>query len=126
MNSLKFSVLVFGLIVTFGLIEVKACEFDFKITSENKQLYKVGDEIVVEVLLTLTHRNCPDALDNTKFDFTGIKALGATKWKELPSGKFERKFKLQVIEDAKGKCILSAKRTCDKDGGAGSIKFNVK
>ncbi len=126
MSSIKIFTVVITMIFSMVAINAKACEFNFKITSEEKQTYKVGDEIVVEVLLTLTHRNCPEALELTKFDFTGVKALGATKWKELPDGKYERKFKLQVTEDPKGKHLLNATRTCDKDGGFGSIKFTVQ
>jgi hypothetical protein len=102
-----------------------ACDFKFKVATEEKKTFQVGDEVVIEVQLSLTHRSCPEGLEATKFDFTGLKVLGATKWKELPDGKYERKFKLQVTEDPKNKHLLSAVRTCDKDGGSGSVKIDV-
>ncbi len=123
-----FKIFSVGFVMALSLLAIPslACEFNFKVSGDEKPSYKAGDEIVVVVTLALTHRNCPESINNTKFDFTGLKALGATQWKDLGDGKFERKFKLQVIDDPKGKHILNAIRTCDKDGGSGSIKFEVK
>jgi len=126
MKTSKFLFLIFLFIMPAIGSQLKACDFSFKINSEEKQVYRIGDEVVVLVSVQLTHRNCPESINNIKFDFTGLKALGATPWKESGEGKFERKFKLQVSDDPKGKHILNATRTCDKDGGTGSIKFNVK
>lgn len=117
-------VLIVAIMMVFSQ-QVNACEISFKIASEEKQTYKVGEEIVVTLEVVLTHRNCSEGIDATKYDFTGVKVLGATKWKEISGGKFERKFKLQVTDDEKGKHLMSATRTCDRDGGAGSIKFDV-
>lgn len=104
----------------------KACEFTFKVDGEAKTEYSIGDELVVVVKLILTHRVCPEGLDATKFDFSGLKVLGATKWNELKQGEYERKFKLQVTDDKKAKYTMTAVRTCDKDGGSGSFKLNIK
>jgi hypothetical protein len=126
MKTSKFLFLIFLFIMSTALSKLQACDFSFKINSEEKLVYRIGDEVVVLVSVYLTHRNCPESINNIKFDFSGLKALGATPWKESGEGKFERKFKLQVSDDPKGKHILNATRTCDKDGGTGSIKFNVK
>lgn len=103
-----------------------ACEFKFKVKDEEKKEYKVGDEIIVTVELQLTHRSCPEGLEKTKFDFKGLKALGATKWEETGHLVYERKFKLLVTKEKKNSHLFSALRTCDKDGGSGSIEFTVK
>ena len=103
----------------------RACDFTFTVNDDPKTIYSVGDELVVTVTLNLTHRICPDALDTTRFNFTGIKVLGATKWVEVKAGVFERKFKIQFIPESKGRYTMSAFRICDKEGGKGSIQFKV-
>ncbi len=109
----------------FIAVQSMACEFSFKVNGDAKTEYSVGDELVVVVTLHLTHRVCPEGLDATKFDFSGLKVLGATKWAEVKTGEYERKFKIQVIADEKAKYSMSAVRTCDKDGGSGSFKVKV-
>lgn len=127
MNFLK-RVLFAGILV-IGFITIantaEACEFKFKVEPEAKENYSIGEELVVKVTLVLTHRNCPEGLEATKWDFKGMKVIGATKWKELSEGTYERKFKLQLTDD-NNKHIFSATRTCDKDGGAGSLTLSVK
>lgn len=123
MRPMIILTLMLGLIAIAN--SVKACEFKFNVEPEEKATYAVGDELVVKVTLVLTHRNCPEGLEATKYDFKGLKVLGATKWKEISEGTYERKFKLQVTDDDKSKHVFSATRTCDKDGGAGSITFTA-
>ena len=124
MRSLLLFLVLIGLV--FTVKSSTACEFKFKVESEAKENYSPGDEIIVKVTLVLTHRECPEGLEATKYDFKGIKALGATKWKEISEGTYERKFKLQVTDSEKSKHVFSTTRTCEKDGGAGSISFSVK
>ena len=71
-----------------------------------------------------THRVCPEGIEKTKFTYDGLKIQGATKWVETSAGTWERKLKIEVIEEAE-KLKLKAVRTCDKDGGSGSITFNA-
>ena len=123
-NRITIVMLVLFLMVV-GL-SVKACEFELEVLKGEKEAYAVGDEVIVLVAVTYTHRVCPEGIDATKFNFTGTKALGATKWKEVATGKFERKLKLVITEDEKEEHILNAVRTCDKDGGSGTIAFEVK
>ena len=93
------AIIVLGL--TFMSQSVKACDFTFKIEGETKTEYTQGDVVIVLVTLHLTHRVCPESIDETKFDFSGLKVLGATKWTEAPNGLYERKFKLEVIAGEK-------------------------
>ena len=102
-----------------------ACEFKFDVVGEEKDSYSKGDQLVVKVTVIYTHRVCPEGIDATKFNFSGVKALGATKWKQIAEGKYERKFKLEVTESKKDKYFLNAVRTCDKDGGNGTFMLKV-
>ena len=57
----------------------QACEFEFG-TKGNIKNCKAGDEIIITVRLSLTHRNCKVAAKDTKFKFEGIQVVGATDW----------------------------------------------
>ncbi len=115
------------LLISGALLSSLACEFEFKVDEKSKKdLYATGDEVVIHVKCTFTHRVCNVAIKDTKFDTEGFKILGATDWKETKPGVWERKMKLKVSEPKKGKSTLSATRKCDKEGGFGTISVNVK
>lgn len=104
-----------------------ACDIKFSVDkSSKKDVYELGDIIVIKVEIVLIHRGCPTAIAQTKFDYSGLKVIGATDWKELSPGHFERKLKLKVIEIKTEELILSATRTCNIDGGFGSISLKAK
>ena len=127
-NLLKSKTVIFLLFaflsVAFSIQETKACEIEFEITENIKEVYEVGDIIVVKVKVILTHRSCPVAMKQTKFTMKGLKILGATQWTQLSTMIWERKLKMQVTGTKDGKLVLNAVRTCDKDGGFGSLKLN--
>ncbi|MFB6319653.1 hypothetical protein [Saccharicrinis sp. FJH54] len=114
------------LFTIFSIITVSACEIEFKTLGEAKEVYSPGDIIFVKLTIFLTHRNCPEGLEATRYDYPGFKVLGATEWKEVKPGMFERKFKLQVIKPVDGKSSFSAIRTCQKEGGSGTFSVDVK
>jgi hypothetical protein len=111
--------------ILFTAHSARACDFTFPVNDESKTEYSVGEVLIVTVTLNLTHRVCPDPLDTTRFDFHGIKVLGATKWAQVKAGVFERKFKVQFISESENGYSMRAVRICDKDGGKGSIEFKV-
>ena len=127
-NVLKSKIVIFFLFailfVSFSVQEVKACEIEFEITDNKKNVYEVGDILVVKVKVILTHRSCPIAMKQTKFTMKGLKVVGSTQWKQLSTMIWERKLKMQVTGTKDGKLVLNAVRTCDKDGGFGSLKLN--
>jgi len=125
-KSKAIIILMLGIFfLSFSTQEVKACEIEFEIVKGKKEKYEAGDIIVVKVIVTLTHRSCPEALKKTKFKMNGLKVIGSTPWKELSAMDHERKLKLQVVSNKNGKLIFNAIRTCDKDGGFGSLKLEA-
>lgn len=102
-----------------GVFYASACHFEFSTQGGEKKSCKPGEELVINVKLTLTHRNCKVAADQTKFKFDGINITGATDWKQESPGVYTRQVKAKVLEDGKKKIMLSATRTCEKDGGYG-------
>ena len=108
-------------IINIGI--TAACEIDVTVVSGEKEKYSVGDELVIKVKVTLTHRVCTSDIKQTKFDVKGIKILSATDWKELSPGVYERKLKVKVTGTKSGKLKFSATRTCDKTGGFGTINL---
>lgn len=103
----------------------KACDIDFEVLKGKKDLYKPGDTIVVKVKVSLIHRTCPVSIRQTKFKINGFKVIGATKWKQKPKMIWERKLQIRIISNEDGKLMINAVRTCDKDGGFGSMSVKA-
>lgn len=123
-NVIRFSISFF-LIFIFTSILGYSCEIDLSVVGDNKVSYKAGEELVIKVTVLLTHRNCPEGIDKTKFEGKNLEILGGTKWVEKSSGTYERKLKVRIKDDNNNKAILNASRTCDKEGGFGSISLKV-
>jgi len=117
----KLAILSSVLLLFLALNSAKACEIEFKIQGKAKEIYEVGDIVVVKIIVSFTHKVCPEGIEKTKFEKDGIKILKATKWKETSSNVWERKLQLKVIGNQSGKLQLSAVRTCDEEGGLGEI-----
>ncbi|MFH2094514.1 MAG: hypothetical protein ABIJ16_02345 [Bacteroidota bacterium] len=126
-GTLKRSVvlLVFFLALT-GTTKLFSCEIVITVDGEQKEIYKPGDEIVINVKITFTHRVCNAGIKQTTFDSKGLDILTATDWKETSPGVWERKLKVKVTGTKKGKLFLTATRTCDKEGGFGSLTLDGK
>lgn len=112
-------------LLMIGVNKLSACEIKFEILDNKKEHYQKGDVLVVKVEVLFTHRQCPEGINATKFSYNGLKVLGATKWAEPKPNTFERKFKIEIVDDSKQELVFGAIRTCDKEGGAGNIKFTV-
>ncbi len=107
-------------------LPVLACEIEVKPRGEAKEVYTLGDQIIFEVTVVLTHRNCPEGIANTKYKGKGLELLGATKWKEVNPGIFVQLIKTQIADSINGEAILYAGRTCNKEGGYGSYKVLIE
>ena len=126
---MKFRWLIFMALGIFFFqfipIIVNACEIEFEIVKGEKETYQNGDTLIVKVNVILTHRSCPVAIKKTQFKTSGLKVLKATSWKQLTSMEYERKLIIVLNEPKKGKFTINAIRTCDKDGGFGSLILNA-
>lgn len=118
-------ILLVLLFAAFPAQQAKACEIEFEILKGKKEKYEAGDIIVLEVTVILTHRVCPIGLKQTKFKMNGLKVIGATGWKQVSAMKHVRKLKVKIVSNKEGKLIFNAIRTCDKDGGFGSLKLEA-
>ncbi len=119
------SLMLVLIFVAFSTQKTKACEIEFEIIKGEKEKYEAGDIIVLKIVVTLTHRVCPEGLKKTKFKMNGLKVVGATEWKQISAMDYERKLKVKIISNKDGKLIFNAIRTCDKDGGFGSLKLEA-
>ena len=117
--------LIMVVVILFGTLATLACEIDFEILENKKEQYQKGDVIIVKISVVFNHRRCPEGIKATKFSYEGLKVLGATKWVEPKANTYERKFKIEILDDSKESLIFSAIRTCDKEGGKGSIQFKI-
>lgn len=102
-----------------------ACEITFEILNGEKKTYAVGDEIILRVKVEFTHRVCPEGIKATEFKMDGLKVLGAKEWAEHSPTSYSRDLKITITEAGKDAKFIS-KRTCDKEGGFGSISFKTE
>jgi len=126
MNITRITIILIGFF--FLLIipkEASACDITFKVIKGEKEAYNKGDTITVVVDLNLTHRSCPVAIKETKFKTKGLKVIKATSWKQITSMKYKRKLLIVIGESKKGILMINAIRTCEKDGGFGSLKLEA-
>lgn len=121
MKKLSITFLLFMLAIYSGL----ACQFSIN-AKDNPTSCKPGDEMVIQVKLTLIHRNCEVAAKETKFKYEGIQVLGATEWKQEAPNVFTRQIKVKILDDKKDQIKLTATRTCDRDGGYGVFTLTKK
>jgi hypothetical protein len=102
-----------------------ACEIEIDVIKGEKASYQTGDQFMVMVKVVLTHRACPEAINKTKFKLQGLKVMKSTPWKEITKMEYHRKLIVKVVDDSAEKLVLNAIRTCDKDGGFGSLTLDV-
>jgi len=124
-SKISIIILLSFLFVALATQDTKACEIEFEIVKGKKDKYKAGDIIVLKVKVTLTHRSCPEGIKKTKYKMNGLKVVGSTPWKQISAMDYERKLKVQIVSNKEGKLIFNAIRTCDKDGGFGSLKLEA-
>ncbi len=112
--------------VFFFLVPVqsKACEIKFEVSGTKKQLYHVGDEVIIKVKVILNHPFCRIGVNETEFDTNGLQILSTTNWQEVNPGIWECKMQLKVTGNKTGKLTVKGTRTCSKEGGFGSISLN--
>ena len=126
---MKIKIIIISIIGLFFLAlapkTANACEIEFEITKGKKDKYQVGDTIVVEVKVALTHRSCPVKMKQTKFTMKGLKVIKSTPWKQTAANDWERKLMIVVKESKDGKLNLTAVRECEKDGGFGTLKLEL-
>lgn len=127
LSSKMLIVLSIGLFFLVFMPQVaNACEIEFEIVDNKKDAYSTGDELVIKVTVSLTHKSCPIGMDKTKFTMKGLKILGTTEWKQESSLVWTRKIKVQVTKPEGKSVVLNANRVCDKDGGFGSLVLKYK
>lgn len=116
--------IILSLFIAVLGISAWACEIDFVVAKGAKEVYKVGDEIIVKVTITYTHRSCELKIEDTKFTTVGMKVVGAKAWIEVSPGVWERVLKIQITENKDNtKCMIQTNRTCTKEGGKGLLSL---
>lgn len=118
---------LFGLGVVVVLVALlasstSACEIKFGVDDQSQGPYPAGATVIFRLRVDLTHNNCPVDMKETKILGMGLNILGATPWQNPSPNVWERRIKVAIVGGlADGKVTLSAKRSCDKDGGWGAI-----
>jgi hypothetical protein len=116
------NVIVLILLLCGFVIQAMACEITLEMDgAAKKEVYNVGDEIVVHVHVKNVHRICKLDIEETTYEPVGLKILAATDWKEISKGVFERKMKMKVIGSLKGDISLLVRRKCIKENNFGIL-----
>ena len=126
MKYIKNTILLLIIFIFVNVPSLMACEIDVKVKGDEKSVYSKGDYLILEILVFLTHRNCPEGIKATKFAGDGIKLIGAKSWKQISSDRYSRLVKVQITGSNNGEAVLHARRTCDKEGGHGVFKVKVQ
>lgn len=98
-----------------------ACKIIVSVDGSKKESYKPGDVVVVKITVVLEHRNCNIDINETDIRVSGLQIAGATKWVNTIGKTWERKIKVKITGDKASKAVITAERTCDKDGGKGTL-----
>ncbi len=119
---------IISLLVVFFMLSINiiACEMNFEIMQGKKASYSNNDELVVKLTIETTHRNCKQAISNTKINTNGAEIKSATNWNEVKPGVWERKLKVKITNPKSGRATINAERTCDKDGGQATLTLKAK
>lgn len=110
-------------LILVSYANLSACDISFKVMNNAKAKYKAGDELVAKVTVVLTHRNCKQDIGKTELVPDGVQILSATKWSEVGDNTYERKLKIKVAGNKKGKASIKAIRKCNKDGGEATLQL---
>lgn len=116
---------IMAVIVALFLITLpavaNACEIIVSVDGSKKETYKPGDVVVVKITVILQHRNCEVDINETDIKVSGSQIAGVTKWVNTGGKTWERKIKVKIIADKTNRAVITAERTCNKDGGKGSL-----
>ena len=123
---MKRFIILLSVTLLLGLIpaQTQACEIEIKV-KDNKATVTPGSTVVLQIKVFLTHRECPEGIKATKFNGVGLKLTGATKWKQTGELEYVRLVKAQIDSATVGEAGLQVTRSCDKEGGLGSINLKV-
>lgn len=113
-------IVVTALLIALPAI-ARACDINVSVEGLKKEVYKAGDVVVVKIVVVLKHRNCDVDINETSVNVSGSKIIATTKWVNTEGKTWERKIKVKIVADKSGKAIIVAERTCDRDGGKGSM-----
>ena len=120
MKPLSLISLLFFLLMLFPVL-TNACDIIVSIEGPKKEIYKAGEVVVVKITVVLKHRNCDVNINETAIKVSGSQITGATKWINIEGKTWERKIKVKVLGDKSNQSLITAERTCDRDGGKGSL-----
>ena len=103
-----------------------ACEIKLGVDDASQGPYAAGATVIFRLRVDLTHNNCPVEMKETKIQGIGLNILGATPWQSPSPNVWERRIKVTIAPSLGGQATLTAKRSCDKDGGWGTFSIEAK
>lgn len=116
----------FTALFCFGLpLFSAACDITCTVEGAQKTKYQSGDIVIIKITVDRVHRNCQVDIDETKITVSGMEIEAATKWVNTTGRIWERKVKVRITSNKKDNAVITAKRSCKKDGGSGTLALAV-
>ncbi len=96
-----------------------------RITKGAKDIYKVGDELTLELHVTMPEEICNDGMENAKVYLSGFELLEDWPWTHDNKNHWSKEIKLKVIENKKGQSKITVFRKADKGSFYSQLKLDV-
>ncbi len=104
-----------------SVMPLLACDITIK---PDRTSGSIGDTINLEIMVQLTHRNCPLPLDETEFATTSnLKITGQTAWVTIGRDTYKTILSVQLVAAGVGKFEII--RDCIKEGGYADITLTA-
>lgn len=115
---------ILALLILLFPVYAFTCDISLATDGDRKNKYLPGEVIVLKVRVVLEHRNCDVDINKTAIHVSGGQITAATDWVNTSGKTWERKIKVRLSADKTGRAVVTARRTCDRDGGEGKITLD--
>lgn len=97
-----------------------------QITQGAKKNYNVGDELTLELRVTMPNEMCIDGMENSKVYLSGLEIVENQHWIKDDNGNvWSKELKIKVIQNKKGQGKITAFRKADKGSFFSQLKLDV-
>ncbi len=96
-----------------------------KISKGAKDVYNVGDEITLELQVTMPEEICNDGMDNAKVYLSGLEIVEDWPWTQEGKSSWSKELKIKVIENKKRQSKITVFRKADKGSFFSQLKLDV-
>lgn len=116
---------IFFLLI-FGFLGLGAhAQIQISVTKNQKEVYKAGDQIEVQINLKTLPQTCAEGMERTKVYVSGMEILTQTDWMKTNNSIWTKKVTLKFIETSKKEAKITVMRKVDKESLFKQQKFAI-